>query len=69
MFDDDCLNNFKTFHVLWQVIEAGANALVAGSAVFGAKDYAQGKDSLTIFVIFIRENSNNDFTYSWYCYA
>ena len=23
-----------------QVIEAGANALVAGSAVFGAKDYA-----------------------------
>eukprot|EP00955_Chlamydomonas_euryale_P098278 365130-Chlamydomonas_euryale.AAC.29 len=24
----------------WQVIEAGANALVAGSAVFGAKDYA-----------------------------
>lgn len=25
-----------------QVIEAGANALVAGSAVFGAKDYAEG---------------------------
>ena len=24
-----------------QVIEAGANALVAGSAVFGAKDYAE----------------------------
>jgi len=24
------------------VIEAGANALVAGSAVFGAKDYAEG---------------------------
>ncbi|KDO55505.1 hypothetical protein CISIN_1g0235032mg, partial [Citrus sinensis] len=23
------------------VIEAGANALVAGSAVFGAKDYAE----------------------------
>lgn len=27
-----------------QVIEAGANALVAGSAVFGAPDYAEGKD-------------------------
>lgn len=25
----------------WQVIEAGANALVAGSAVFGAPDYAE----------------------------
>jgi ribulose-phosphate 3-epimerase len=25
----------------WQVIEAGANAIVAGSAVFGAPDYAQ----------------------------
>lgn len=25
-----------------KVIEAGANALVAGSAVFGAKDYAEG---------------------------
>jgi ribulose-phosphate 3-epimerase len=24
----------------WQVLEAGANAIVAGSAVFGAKDYA-----------------------------
>ncbi len=24
----------------WQVIEAGANAIVAGSAVFGARDYA-----------------------------
>lgn len=24
------------------MIEAGANALVAGSAVFGAKDYAEG---------------------------
>lgn len=29
-------------NILWQVIEAGANALVAGSAVFGAKDYAEG---------------------------
>jgi hypothetical protein len=29
----------------WQVIEAGANALVAGSAVFGAKDYAEGMAS------------------------
>jgi hypothetical protein len=26
----------------WQVIEAGANAIVAGSAVFGAPDYAAG---------------------------
>lgn len=25
------------------MIEAGANALVAGSAVFGAKSYAEGK--------------------------
>jgi pentose-5-phosphate-3-epimerase len=25
-----------------QVIEAGANAIVAGSAVFGAPDYAAG---------------------------
>jgi ribulose-phosphate 3-epimerase len=25
----------------WQVLEAGANAIVAGSAVFGARDYAQ----------------------------
>nr|KJB50953.1 hypothetical protein B456_008G194500 [Gossypium raimondii] len=30
----------------YKVIEAGANALVAGSAVFGAKDYAEGKDKL-----------------------
>ncbi|KAH9777896.1 Ribulose-5-phosphate-3-epimerase [Citrus sinensis] len=29
----------------YKVIEAGANALVAGSAVFGAKDYAEGADS------------------------
>lgn len=33
----------------WQVIEAGANALVAGSAVFGAKDYAEGADSQNCF--------------------
>ena len=25
----------------WQVLEAGANAIVAGSAVFKAKDYAE----------------------------
>ena len=25
----------------WQAVEAGADALVAGSAVFGAGDYAQ----------------------------
>ncbi|MBA0689317.1 hypothetical protein Goari_007051 [Gossypium aridum] len=30
----------------YKVIEAGANALVAGSAVFGANDYAEGKDKL-----------------------
>ena len=28
-------------HNAWQVIEAGANALIAGSAVFGAPDYAE----------------------------
>ncbi|KAG6475217.1 hypothetical protein ZIOFF_064435 [Zingiber officinale] len=28
----------------YKVIEAGANAIVAGSAVFGAKDYAEGMD-------------------------
>lgn len=33
----------------WQVIEAGANALVAGSAVFGAKDYAEGMDPLNLY--------------------
>lgn len=27
----------------YKLIEAGANALVAGSAVYGAKDYAEGK--------------------------
>lgn len=27
----------------YKVIDAGANALVAGSAVFGAPDYAEGK--------------------------
>ncbi|XP_047311501.1 ribulose-phosphate 3-epimerase, chloroplastic-like isoform X3 [Impatiens glandulifera] len=30
----------------YKVIEAGANALVAGSAVFGAKDYAEGNINL-----------------------
>jgi len=29
-----------------QVIEAGANALVAGYAVFGAKDYAEGTKNI-----------------------
>lgn len=33
----------KTVLVSCQVIEAGANALVAGSAVFGASDYSEGK--------------------------
>jgi ribulose-phosphate 3-epimerase len=30
----------------WQVIEAGANAIVAGSAVFKAKDYAEAIRSI-----------------------
>jgi ribulose-phosphate 3-epimerase len=30
----------------WQVLEAGANAIVAGSAVFGAKDYAEAIDGI-----------------------
>ena len=34
----------------WQVIDAGANAIVAGSAVFGAKDYAEGMD-LQIYIL------------------
>lgn len=37
------------FYQYWQVIEAGANALVAGSAVFGAKDYAEGMDSVNLY--------------------
>lgn len=36
---------FAIHFIKWQVIEAGANALVAGSAVFGAKDYAEGMAS------------------------
>ena len=27
----------------WRVIEAGANALVSGSGVFGSQDYAKGE--------------------------
>ncbi|CAN1137925.1 Ribulose-phosphate 3-epimerase, chloroplastic [Linum perenne] len=38
----------------YKVIEAGANALVAGSAVFGAKDYAEGTD-------FLQESSSSLF--------
>jgi ribulose-phosphate 3-epimerase len=30
----------------WQVLEAGANAIVAGSAVFKAKDYAQAIEGI-----------------------
>ncbi|KAK4534273.1 hypothetical protein CDCA_CDCA01G0298 [Cyanidium caldarium] len=30
----------------WRVVEAGANALVAGSAVFGAKDYQKAIDTI-----------------------
>lgn len=39
-----CCTTQMTFFVcvLLQVIEAGANALVAGSAVFGASDYKEG---------------------------
>ncbi|KAL6009044.1 hypothetical protein ACLOJK_022271 [Asimina triloba] len=33
----------------YKVIEAGANALVAGSAVFGAKDYAEGMIPFTTY--------------------
>lgn len=36
----------------YQLIEAGANALVAGSAVFGAKSYSEGESKAqTPFVI------------------
>lgn len=47
-----------------QVIEAGANAIVAGSAVFGAKDYAEGMDATLfsepyIFVFFKRYYNTN----------
>ncbi|KAG8379215.1 hypothetical protein BUALT_Bualt07G0065400 [Buddleja alternifolia] len=35
----------------YKVIEAGANALVAGSAVFGAPDYAEGMHQLFILKI------------------
>lgn len=31
------------------MIEAGANALVAGSAVFGAKDYAEGNFKIILW--------------------
>ncbi|KAL0286735.1 UNVERIFIED_CONTAM: Ribulose-phosphate 3-epimerase, chloroplastic [Sesamum angustifolium] len=34
----------------YKVIEAGANALVAGSAVFGAPDYSEGKDKTSFSV-------------------
>ncbi|MEB3294671.1 MAG: ribulose-phosphate 3-epimerase, partial [Synechococcales bacterium] len=30
----------------WQVLEVGANAIVAGSAVFGAKDYAEAIEGI-----------------------
>jgi ribulose-phosphate 3-epimerase len=30
----------------WQVLEAGANAIVAGSAVFNAPDYKTAIDSI-----------------------
>ena len=36
------LHTILSKHCLMQVIEAGANALVAGSAVFGASDYKEG---------------------------
>lgn len=37
---------------VWQVIEAGANAIVSGSAVFGAKDYAEGMNLSFLLVLF-----------------
>ena len=33
-------------HNTWQVLEAGANAIVAGSAVFKAEDYAEAIDGI-----------------------
>ena len=33
-------------HNTWKVLEAGANAIVAGSAVFKAEDYAEAIDSI-----------------------
>lgn len=44
----DKANMHYPFFQHWQVIEAGANALVAGSAVFGAKDYAEGMAKLKL---------------------
>ncbi len=35
-----------------QVIEAGANAIVAGSAVFKAKSYRDGKLILARFIVY-----------------
>ena len=39
----------RLLDVFLQVIDAGANALVAGSAVFGAPDYAEGESNPVIF--------------------
>ncbi|KAK4350304.1 hypothetical protein RND71_029617 [Anisodus tanguticus] len=38
----------------YKVIEPGANALVAGSAVFGAPDYAEGKNIKTFYFAILR---------------
>jgi hypothetical protein len=45
-------------HSYRQVIEAGANALVAGSAVFGAPDYAEGMGTDCLLILCIK---NTDF--------
>lgn len=48
-----CVKNgeYDPFYLYFQVIEAGANALVAGSAVFGAKDYAEGIYYTSLFTL------------------
>lgn len=43
----------------FQVIEAGANALVAGSAVFGAPDYAAGRMHKVLFLLYLNNFSRS----------
>jgi hypothetical protein len=38
----------------WKVIEAGANALVAGSAVFNSPDYKAGEFGFLVSRLFLR---------------
>lgn len=42
------------------MIEAGANAIVAGSAVFGAKDYAEGMTYKIYTYIYIERNKEDE---------